>query len=296
MKDINATHRLDIGLLFAIWMLIIAVLVFTLASPALAGILLGTEAYTGTVYEIDTETGFATALTETEEVGSSFSPNGNAWDATSQRFYYTTIPASGFSNLYFLTLSSSETVLSGQLLGRAPDAAFYDDAFYYIDSGTDNLRRVSIDAEGQIIQDSHIKNLVGGTYGWGFGDIEISDDGLLIVMGGQTDSSNNELFLYDLIADDIVSKFTVDRALQISFGSDGVLYGVSTNNKLYSIDLTSGLNTEIVDVTGNYYNITDLARSPYSSAVPLPGAFLLLGSGLLAGLWMFRNSSRQRLS
>jgi outer membrane protein assembly factor BamB len=251
------------------------------SSPSLAVTLLGTEVQTGTVYQLNTLTGVATSVAETTEAGSSFSPNGNASDASSDRFFYATIPASGPSELYFLSLPGGVPVHSGQLAGRAPDGAFYDGSYYYIDSGTDDLRRVTLDASGEILADTKTADLVGDQYGWGFGDIEIRDDGLLIVRGGRTDDGQ-VLFQYDLVADSFVSEHAVSFALQIAFGDDGVLYGTSTAGKLYSIDLASGQDTELADITGLQGHFTDLARFIASNPPPV-SAEVLAGTETLTG-------------
>lgn len=254
---------------------IAVVLVGLMASGANAATLYGTEWRTGDIFSIDTNLNTTTLLLDisTAPVSpaispiDSSSPNGNAFDAINQRFYFTSFvtPGTPFpplnvtgSKLYFVDLDDAPgtIVWAGTLQGAAPAGTFYDGKYWYIGHGTDELQEVTLNADGTIASETtaavDISAGVGPDTGFlSFGDIAFDCYGRLFLSGLFRNVSNGNVGTltgtYNLETSQF-NEFTDKYAWQIAFGEDENLYGHSTGEgKFYSIDTTTGTPTWLFD-------------------------------------------------
>jgi hypothetical protein len=223
----------------------------------------GVQQTTGKVYQIDAE-GTSTspqaatevvdlaALASSAGISMSFSassPNGNAYDVEENRFYATTFP--GQAKLYFVDLddASPSLTLAGSLNGAAASGTIYADDtgkyYYYVENGTDNLKRVTLNPDGTVGGETKVGD-VAGNRGMTFGDIAFSPDGILYIsagMGGNFngtwDPDTGTLTEFDLVKDD---------KYQISFAQDATLYLHQTGTgKFYELD-ESGTDPVLVEL------------------------------------------------
>lgn len=194
-------------------------------------LLWGVEQQTGKLIEVDATDGTKSEILDLQILASnsgitlSFSsstPNGNAYDVEENRFYFTSFQAEG---LYFVDLDDSPRSITpaGQLNAAAASGTITIDddgkAFYYVENGTDNLKRVSLDPDGTIGTEVSAGNI--SPYGGSFGDIAFSPDGLLYISSGGAD-----LATYNVDTGD-KNEFTglsPSDKFQISFAGDSTLY------------------------------------------------------------------------
>jgi len=208
------------------------------------------EEFDNGLYRIDLEAGTATRLFDTGETDKN-SPNALGYDPANMRLYYMKYSKSGPSVLYFYDIVGGMEYAAGLYI---PDqvvvgASFYDGAYYYIPDDTADLYKVTLDADGYVIN----YELVCGNFNgsnlatYRFGDFAIDEVGMLYASTGST----AEFFKldigiceYSLIADST----TLNTALgvQVSFGSDGTLYGHKAGTgEFFEIDLTDGTMSSI---------------------------------------------------
>jgi len=237
---------------------------YTVCPPVVYGIDRGAliPADRGNIYLVDMVTG---ASEEVGQVDSSIlssaadlnSPNGFAFDQGNQRIYYSLIPTSGPSRLYFYDLISDTNTLAGTITSNAPGASFYNDKYYYIPSDSDDLYVVTFNGDGTIATNTLVKADISDVLNrnFNFGDIAIQSDGVLYGSGGINNSSGNYHFFTLTLneAGDAIStpyselgNYSISRP-QIAFGGDGVLYGAATSDgQYYTVSTTTGVLTTTV--------------------------------------------------
>jgi len=221
----------------------------------------------GGLYLMNMVTGATTLVGAT--VGSG-QLNGLAYDSAAKQLYYGSGSGNRTLQRFDITTSTNVT-LTGQLAQDTASGAFHGGAYYYVDEGTRNLRRVTFSGNA-IASDTAVITATGS---YGFGDIAITPSGL--VYGSTT---NNVFWSADLnnpgAGYTVLSANHGDR-LQLGF-SGGVLYGVGTDSKkLFSVSTLDGTRTLLSTYSSNL-SITDAADAP----VPEPATMLALGAGLAA--------------
>jgi len=229
------------------------------------GVVYGILRETGDVYEIDIPTGTSTLVFEmpTPPGANSASPNGLAYDAVNGYLYYTdyglgTTP----DTLYFWDGITQHE--AGQIAqGTVACADFYDGRYYYIPSGTDDLRAISFNPDGTILEDVLIADISGNVHSWTFnGDIAVKD-GIVYGWGlcGVSDHGY-EFFTYDLgtTAFSFI-KTAYQSSLQLAFGSDGTLYGHRSGElgEFYVIDISTAEVTMVIPTPDPANQYTDTA-------------------------------------
>jgi len=223
--------------------------------------LYGIQRYTGNVYEIDVLAGTSTMVFEmpTPPGANSASPNGLAYNAVNGYLYYTdyglgTTP----DTLYFWDGITQHE--AGQIAqGTVACADFYDGRYYYIPSKTDDLRAISFNPDGTILEDVLIADISGNVHSWTFnGDIAVKD-GIVYGWGLCGVSGHGyEFFTYDLGTTAFSFIKTPDQfSLQLAFGSDGSLYGhkSATGGYFYvinTVDATIALVEPTPDPANQY--------------------------------------------
>lgn len=201
--------------------------------------------------------------------------NGNAYDSVNNRFYFSDYGVFGGpyymgpSPLYFNDMAGN-TVPAGTLTGGASGGTFFEGAYYYIGERTSTLRRVTFNADGTVLADAiavaDIFPLNGNVLA--FGDIDIRDEaGIDVIYGSATELPSGTVVFFSMNLDGTAYTVIKTGALfgaggtQISFGSDGVLYGVNARSpfSLFSIDTTNGNTTPIATLP---VALADLASGP----------------------------------
>ncbi len=240
----------------------------------------GTE--TSKIVLIDTATGTSTVLADTGLVRSTdpdapngmAGPNGLAYDPGTGTAYFSSRPGNppGPGNEPPILYS----VVVDQLSGAPPpgpivplgnptpadrglaDAAFFDGKYWYIDHGTDDLRCISFNPGGSISADVKVADLLSNSAVLFFGDIGIKDG----ILHGSAEKVGAVgpfpvvFFTVDLnpasgvfldYVEHLAGAPTLDPpfgpVLQLGFGDDGTLFGVTgafVGNDLYYIRLLPG--------------------------------------------------------
>ncbi len=232
----------------------------TLLIDAGTSMIYGVEFETGNgVYEIyiDNDSVRYNKLIESSRSGL----NALAYDNSNQRLYY----ADGQRNLYFYDLNSGQEINADHgLTGSAVYGATFGMGYYwYVPEGTDNLRKVSLNANGTVNSDEvHHENFAGKNFG--FGDLAIDmRDG--VIYGSTNLDYVTEFFSYNVRTGEYSQINQGSGAavnLQLAFGADGVLYGQETRVKEWSrVNVEAG--TKEVFFTGGEDNLqfSDLACS-----------------------------------
>ena len=209
----------------------------------------------GEIYAIDMLTGIEVQITDelNNEGGSSW-PNGLALDQENGRLYYA--DGSSRDQIYFYDLEDDSNHFAGEAGGVVAGAEFADGAYWYIVNGTYEFRKMTFDADGKDGTDEDVTEL--GTR-HNLGDLAVNFSETILY--GHSNTSRGDAFFSIDLNDDF--KYTeikqpAGKNLQIAFGSDGILYGVTTGTKnWYSIDLEDGTRTLIRDAENSY---TDLAN------------------------------------
>jgi len=261
------------------------VMLVILTSTGLTGaaIFYGTERFTGDIYAINTKMGTVERLVELALSApyilvAGDSPNGNAFDADNNRFYFASFEDPGCpadisvspSELYFVDLSNPTAIVwAGTLVGHASDAAFYGGQYWYIRHGTNDLAAVNVDSSGYVVGETELYDIwltdptTGEEYEpyLAFGDIEFDNEGLLYV----TASTRNEVGgtrsvsgTFNIAAEQFTEIGENAYWVQIAFGEDGWLYGHATGTgDFYRVNTVSGaiMNT----VVSGGPQLTDIA-------------------------------------
>lgn len=203
--------------------------------------------------------------------------NGNAFDVVNNRFYFSDYGKFGGpyymgpSPLYFNDMQGN-TVYAGMLSGGASGGTFFEGAYYYISERSDDLWRVTFQADGVISTQTIISNIFNNSGKiLAFGDIDIRDEaGVDVVYGSATELPSGSVVFFRMNLDGTNYQVIKTGSLygaggtQISFGSDGVLYGVNARTpfELFRIDTLNGSTTYIATLP---VALSDLASGP---AVP----------------------------
>ncbi len=206
------------------------------------------------------------------------SPNGNAFDTASRRLYFVSFqdpgsPASGSvapSELYYVDiLDTSSIVWAGTLAGHASGAAFHEGKYWYISHGTNELRSVSLNADGTMASEAlHVIVQHNDPGFLIFGDISFDPAGSMYLTGAVKDQSTGFKRYLSGTVDLSTGAFTeIGQSLywgQIAFGADGALYGH---------DAVTGdfCTVNVADGTANYLftegAFTDLAPCPVCGCI-----------------------------
>lgn len=201
--------------------------------------------------------------------------NGNAYDAVNNRFYFSDYGIYGGpyymgpSPLYFNDMAGT-TNYAGVLVGGASGGTFFEGAYYYIAERTSTLRKVTFNADGTVALDSVLVADIfpTSTKVLAFGDIDIRDEaGIDVIYGSATELPSGTVVFFSMYLDGSTYSVIKSGALfgaggtQISFGSDGVLYGVNARTpfSLFSINTTDGSTTSIATLP---VALADLASGP----------------------------------
>jgi len=229
------------------------------------GVVYGILRDTGDVYEIDILAGTSSLLFEmpTPPGANSASPNGLAFDAENGRIYYVDYNLGTTPDTLYFWDGITQHVAGQIAQGTVACADFYDGKYYYIPSGTDDLRAISFNPDGTIATDVKIDDISDNVHSWNFnGDIAVRD-GMVYGWGLCGVSGHGyEFFTYDLGSGIFwFVKPSYQQSLQLAFGSDGVLYGhrAGTGGYFYAID-TSDASVTLVEPTPDPANqYTDIA-------------------------------------
>lgn len=202
------------------------------------------------LYEIDLDAGTSVRLFDAG--GSGNSPNGLGFDPINGRLYFMAVKetAPTHSELFFYdmdagTASPANLHLENEVV---VGASFFEGAYYYIPNLTADLHRVTLNPDGTVDQDTIVWADFNGENAavYRFGDFAINREGILYASTNDTGGSTAEFFSLDLASGEYT--LIADAAdagaallLQVSFGSDGTLYGHNAGTgEFWPIDLATG--------------------------------------------------------
>lgn len=220
------------------------------------------------LYEINMTTGDAHMFYEFVPGGNDYSPNALAFDKVNKRLYFTIIGGSN-STLWFYDFSSKKLVQASEtneLKGLVYGASFWNNCFWYIKNGSDDLYAVSLNPDGTVDNVEKEKYLgISGenNYNFSFGDFvfDIKDG---TVYGSTSNSGTKAFFTYKIGVSGSFNAITTEKDainLQLAFGSDGVLYGHNTSTKKWYVVTPGESSVQTEEITKTMPNIifTDLA-------------------------------------
>ncbi|HSR52337.1 MAG TPA: hypothetical protein VLV83_16040 [Acidobacteriota bacterium] len=263
-------------------------------SCQLEGVLYGTEQGTGWIWEIDAVACAATPLIDTGDPAPADnnvnSPNGLAFDAANNTLYFSAsgavsgTPEQPGSELWAAdldTMTVAQVNLNGvndPLFGHSAGGTFFLGEYWYVANRSDSL--YSVDVNGAPPTESPYCDVDGaGASGeYRFGDSAVAPG--TTILFASTNGPESTFFSVDLngcvnftrLCDDPGNANSgvgecADQQ-QISYGSNGVLYGHSTGGgDFYVIDTATGLNDSLAcDAADIAVNFTDLASGPQCAA------------------------------
>ncbi len=229
------------------------------------GVVYGILRETGDVYEIDILAGTSILVFEMPSPpgANSASPNGLAYDAVNGRVYYTDYQLGTNPDTLYFWDGMMQHVAGKIAQGTVACADFYDGKYYYIPSGTDDLRAISFNPDGTILSDVKIADISGNVHSWTFnGDIAVRN-GVLYGWGLCAVSGHGyEFFKYDLVTPAFsYIKPAYQNSLQLAFGSDDILYGhrAGTLGEFYVIDIETAAVTMVTPTPDPPNQYTDTA-------------------------------------
>jgi len=200
------------------------------------------------VYLIDASNGSYTQILHELVASQGDSFDGTAFDEESGYFFFVNYNT---SELYAINLNGdSEVELIGTLNGVASSATYYDGSYYYVDANTNELIQVQLgvadDGSLYIISEVVISIVPGSV---NINDIAFDPSGNSMYIIGEYNGTV-QLIEYDLGSDTYSSlDIDVPTNAQIAFGSDGLLYVVSSGSNgeviIEIIDPDSGSSTLI---------------------------------------------------
>ncbi len=212
---------------------------------------------TGGIYDVDTTTGAATfvasgvMLTDIARDAS-----GNLWGVD-------------FNNLYAIDTDTNTFTNVGNLGAYGMNALTFNSGTLYGANFTNN-NTYSIDTT------SGIATVLGSGSYVSAGDLAFNSSGDLFLAA---DTASNDTFASvntSTWASTAIGQTGIDNAYGLAF-VDGVMYGVSAANDIYTIDTSTGVATLISSITG----ISGDVYGASVSAVPVPAAVWLFVSGAL---------------
>ncbi|MGC4043333.1 MAG: hypothetical protein QM758_05980 [Armatimonas sp.] len=247
----------------------------------------------GSLYEIN-PVSHSTTLVFTQPLTTMTSANGLAWSEANQRMFYFGTVGSSLNFYTWNRTTGVQTQITGSLpAGTVSNGTYYGGYYWYVNSNSDNLIRVSFDFSNpnapkvaSYMDFDHFGGVTDlGSYG--FGDISVrASDGMLF------GSSNKGVFRVN-VATGIPIGFTSINSnttlYQLGFGQDNVLYGeASASGAWYTMNTTTG-NATSMGYSSSPVAFNDLSEGSVSGiAVPEPGSLGLLALAGLGALPLLR--------
>lgn len=201
------------------------------------------------------------------------SPNGVGYDEQNDLLYYSVNDGKTNDRLFSIPAAASAEApkARGRLRGRVYNGTFYLGDYYYIPNRTADLWRADIDpATGQILGNTPV---CAGFRAAGsdlrFGDIAALDGW---VYGGARDGANSQILLFKVKLDDCTYQElpqTESRSLQLTFATDGVLYGYNLALANFRIVNKSDGSTSAGPTYAPPANLADIASPAPAPKVEL---------------------------
>jgi hypothetical protein len=198
------------------------------------------------LFEINLDTKTSVEIFDTG--GSVNSPNGLGFDWHNNRLYYMKYENSQ-SSLYFHELGSVIEHYAGLTVEKlVVGASFYEGAYYYIPNAIADIHKVTLASNGMMIDDINLHQNFNGTNPavYRFGDFAIDKAGMLYA----STNGDGEFYSFDLLTGSykLISKVNA-IGIQLSFGSDGTLYGHNAvTGMFYTINIEDGSMVELFEV------------------------------------------------
>jgi hypothetical protein len=236
---------------------------------------------TGDIYEVDLFLRTSTLRFATGLIGA----NGLAFDVATQRLYFRAdVPGGvgGDGTLRFWSrLTNTVTDTLATPLGSSSNASFYQGSYWYVDDGTDILRRYNPVALTQV---SAFTNFDGtGTTSFEFGDIAINPSGQLF---GRTTGGAHFQVNVSGATPTGYSSVAASGSLQLAFAPNGTtLYGHTGTGAWVTVNTATGATTALsgggftTPVFNDIAGVLVIGPEPGSFAL---AAFGIVGLGLIA--------------
>jgi|GEM_PF-3112161 len=252
---------------------VVAVHTVVEATCDLRAILYGTLRATGEIDKIDVINDVVTPVAQFADPapGNENSPNGLGYDPINDLLYFSATDGSP-SDLYSVTpdeFSPGTVVITnlGALTGESAGATFNAGNYWYVLNEDDDLQQVTF---GPFNESTNRASFSGANLRTlRFGDIAFKPNSTVLVGSSLGSGGSTELFFSLNTSDGTYTELcsgggsNIDDcagSLQISFGSNGVLYGHSTGGaEWFEIDPDTGLITDNSLPITSAASFTDLA-------------------------------------
>ncbi|HNQ83131.1 MAG TPA: hypothetical protein PLW31_06770 [Bacteroidales bacterium] len=217
------------------------------------------------IYHLDISTGCVEMILEEYVGGSPGFYDGADYDpVTGLLFFikYTT------SELWINHLQGEEpSFCAGILSGPSTCGTFQGDHYYYINNSTGSIQSVSFTSTWLIAEEMPLDTLPAG---YAVNDIAMDSSGESLYILAQNQSGSMQLLRWDAGEPAFFSMpVAVSEDAQIAFGSDGLLYAVSSTGEcdtcfyIYTIDLENGMLEFVEDDVIMFDDpFSDLSRGP----------------------------------
>ena len=270
-------------------------LLLAAGGPAKAAELLGLTAPvanggdTAKIVVFDTALGIPTVLADTglgtfspgPSANSIFGPNALAYDPPRGRALFATVPNDGSAPMLYGQVIDPVTgppMLLGPLAdGVVPtNATFYANLYWYIDSGTDDLRSVSFELDGSMDMDVKVTDLGMGDLS--FGDCSVDQaTGEMFCSADNSTKAAGETVIFRVDLDDTPPIYeellvTTDAILQLAHGGEGTLFGHNgVEDSLYYISLIApiGARAKVLDPADGISGLGFMGFTDFSTFNPL---------------------------
>jgi hypothetical protein len=150
-----------------------------------------------------------------------------------------------------LLVDEDSSYVAGALNGKATNATYSNDTYYYVDANTNTIHGVTF-TQSWAIASEVILDTIPSTIT--VNDIAMNPAGDVLYILGQLNGGGKELITWDLATENFYSmSIAVTSGAQIAFGSDGVLYAIApiveggSHSQTYSVDTSTGTLTLIED-------------------------------------------------
>jgi hypothetical protein len=223
----------------------------------------------GDFYEIDVIGGTATRILAftPDPNEDQFSPNGLAFDAGSNRLYFSVTQggqSTNLSNIYYFNVNAPVVTQVAGFPGRIYNADIWSGGYYFVANDTRDVQRLNLAT--QTI--STVCSDVGPAgAGWAFGDVAIRD-GVMYGSARQGVGVPGEpVYFFEIDLGSCAENFAPQGSgpmFQLAWGADGALYGHETvGGPFGTVDATSGAFTPLaspfIDGLNGRLFLSDLA-------------------------------------
>ncbi len=218
------------------------------------------------VYHLDINSG-ASAIIMTEFVGEvTGTYDGAAYDDASGLFFFANY-ATGALWANFLN-DDEPSFCTGTLSGISASGTFHDGAYYYVEEGSNSIRRVDFNGSWYITGETILDTVPSSVTVF---DVAMDPAGDYLYLTGSVSGGASQLFVWEAATGQFYqSSLGIGDDVQIAFGNDGELYAITP------LDSSGGSGIYTISLEGETISEIDaeaivIADDPFSDLTKGPG-------------------------